>query len=217
MVLSGSLDDGAVGLSGVKREGGITIVQDPEEAVYPAMPRSAIAAAEPDHVLPIREIARLLVSLDGQPTPGQAQSKTEEVTMHADPTQLPPEAVTQANRTSGDVTPYTCPECGGTLWEIQEGDVIKLRCRVGHSYTEESYGHEKAVSLEAALWTACTALVEKADFSRRLAKRLRSQGHELSAERYEREAANAEEQSELVRRAVLQYEAPVATEEAQAS
>lgn len=217
VVLSGSLDDGAVGLSGVKREGGITVVQDPEEAVYPAMPRSAIDATQPDHVLPIREIARLLVSLDGRGAPDPAQSKAEEVTMHADPTQLPPEAVTQANRTSGEVTPYTCPECGGTLWQIQEGDVIKLRCRVGHSYTEESYSHEKAVSLEAALWTACTALVEKADFSRRLAKRLRSHGHELSAERYEREAANAEEQSELVRRAVLQYEAPVATEEAQAS
>ena len=217
VVLSGSLDDGAVGLSGVKREGGITIVQDPEEAVYPAMPRSAIDAAQPDHVLPIAAIARLLVSLDGTHTPDPAKSKTEEVTMHADPTQLPPEAVTQANRASGEVTPFTCPECGGTLWEIQEGDVVKLRCRVGHSYTEDSYSHEKAVSLEAALWTACTALVEKADFSRRLARRLRNHGHELSAERYEREAANAEEQSELVRQAVLRYEAPVETEEAQAS
>ena len=217
IVLSGSQDDGAIGLNGVKHAGGVTIVQDPEEAIYPAMPRSAIDATDPDHVLPLVEIARLLGSLDGEPTPDPAQFTREEIAMNADPTQLRPEAVTQANRARGEVTPYTCPECGGTLWQIQESGVVKLRCRVGHSYTEDSYSHEKHVALEAALWTACTALVEKADFSQRLAERLRTQGHELSAERYEREAANAKQQSERVREAVLGLEAPAAVEEAQAS
>lgn len=217
VVLSGSLDDGAVGLATIKREGGVTIVQDPEEAVYPAMPLSAIDAAQPDHVLPIDGIAKLLVSLDGGPEPDQAESQQEDPPMDADPTQLPPEAVTQANRSQGEVTPFTCPECGGTLWELREGDVLKFRCRVGHSYTADAYSHEKAVSLEAALWTAVTALVEKADFSRRLAERFRASGHEISAGRYEREAANAQQQSELVRQAVMRLEPPAAVEEAQAS
>jgi two-component system chemotaxis response regulator CheB len=217
IVLSGSLDDGADGLATIKRGGGLTIAQEPDEAVYAAMPLSAIRVAAPDHVLPVTEIARLLASLDADHEPDPAKSKHEEFAMNADPTQLSPEAVTEANRSRGEVTPFTCPECGGTLWELQEGDVVKLRCRVGHSYTEDSYSREKAVSLEAALWTAATALVEKADFSRRLARRLRAEGHVMSAERYDREAKNAQEQSELVRQAVLQFGAAPAIEEAEAS
>jgi two-component system, chemotaxis family, protein-glutamate methylesterase/glutaminase len=217
VILSGSLDDGAIGLASIKQAGGVTIVQDPREALHPAMPTAAIEAAEPDHVVSIRELAALLATLDSGPAPEEAQSTRKEVAMDADPTQLDPEAVTEANRTLGEVTPFTCPECGGTLWEIPEAEVVKLRCRVGHSYTQDAYRHEKSVSLEAALWTAVTALVEKADFSRRLAKRLRDAGQEISAERYEREARNAHEQGELVRQAVLRFEVPVGDEEAQAS
>jgi two-component system, chemotaxis family, protein-glutamate methylesterase/glutaminase len=218
VILSGSLDDGAVGLGYIQREGGVTIVQDPQEALHPAMPMSAIAAAQPDHVLSIKQLAELLVELDSGPAPDEAQSTREEGPMSTDPTQMDPEAVTQANRSLGQVTPFTCPECGGTLWGIQEGELVKLRCRVGHSYTEDAYRHEKSVALEGALWTAVTALVEKADFSRRLARRLRNAGQEISAERYQREADNAHQQSELVRQAVLRFETPALDdEEAKAS
>ena len=217
VVLSGSQDDGAIGLANVKLGRGITVAQEPAEALYPAMPQSAIDAAQPDHVLPLRKIAGLLMSLDDHSAPDPQQSRREANSMHADPTELPPEAVTQENRAQGEVTPFTCPECGGTLWEIKDSEVVKLRCRVGHSYTEDSYGYEKEVSLEAALWTSVTALVEKADFSRRLARRLRAAGHEISAERYEREAENSLRQSELVRQAVLSLKPAPPLEEAEAS
>lgn len=213
VVLSGALDDGAIGLARIKQAGGVAIVQEPSDALHPAMPMSAIEAARPDHVVPLDELAELLAELDRAPAENEAQSSREENRMDADPTQMEPQAVTEANRSYGEVTPYTCPECNGTLWEIEEHGVAKLRCRVGHSYTEDAYRYEKAVSLEAALWTAVTALVEKADFSRRLASRLRSGGHDISAERYEREGENAHRQSELVREAVLAFELPVPTDE----
>jgi two-component system chemotaxis response regulator CheB len=60
LVLTGANADGAAGLLSVKEHGGTAVVQDPEEAEMSAMPRAAIAAAEPDAVLPLAGIADLL-------------------------------------------------------------------------------------------------------------------------------------------------------------
>jgi two-component system, chemotaxis family, protein-glutamate methylesterase/glutaminase len=60
VVLTGSLSDGTAGLGEVKRLGGTTIAQDPEEAEAPDMPRSAVAAGVVDHRVPLRDIAPLI-------------------------------------------------------------------------------------------------------------------------------------------------------------
>ena len=215
IVLSGALDDGTEGLGHVKRGGGLTIVQEPDEASYPAMPTSARDAVGPDYILPVAEIAELLVRvIDRPPEPESAQSREESEAMERDPTELSPVAVTEANTEAGRVTAFTCPECNGTLWEVEEGGLVKLRCRVGHAYTEDGYAHEKGVRLEAALWTALTAVVERADFSRRLAARFRQSGHELSAKRYDEQADRLLEQADTLRGTLLQIETPEAEEQA---
>ncbi|HEX7890808.1 MAG TPA: chemotaxis protein CheB [Ramlibacter sp.] len=60
MVLTGANDDGARGLAAVKAAGGLTAVQDPLEALHPAMPEAAIRLADPDFVLPLQGLASLL-------------------------------------------------------------------------------------------------------------------------------------------------------------
>ena len=47
----------------VKEAGGIILVQDPNEAEYASMPRSAIATGCADFVLPVRDLAKRLVDL----------------------------------------------------------------------------------------------------------------------------------------------------------
>ncbi|MGQ0444404.1 MAG: chemotaxis protein CheB [Beijerinckiaceae bacterium] len=63
VVLTGAGSDGTIGVKEVKEAGGIILVQDPAEAEYPSMPRSAIATGIADFVLPVQELAATLVDL----------------------------------------------------------------------------------------------------------------------------------------------------------
>lgn len=65
VILSGLLDDGAAGMAAVHAAGGVCVVQDPADAEFPAMPRAVLDAFAPDHCVPARRIAGLLVELTG--------------------------------------------------------------------------------------------------------------------------------------------------------
>ncbi len=64
VLLTGANQDGAQGLLEVKRQGGLTIVQDPGEARVSTMPEAALALQQPDYILPLRGISRLLAELE---------------------------------------------------------------------------------------------------------------------------------------------------------
>ena len=63
IVLTGANDDGAAGLAAIKRNGGVSIVQDPHTAERRTMPDAALAATEADAVLPLADIAHFLYGL----------------------------------------------------------------------------------------------------------------------------------------------------------
>ncbi len=64
ILLTGANDDGAAGMAAIGRAGGLTVVQDPEEANVGVMPREAIRIRPPDLVLPLEQIKRLLLMLE---------------------------------------------------------------------------------------------------------------------------------------------------------
>jgi len=68
VLLTGANMDGAEGMAAIKTHGGLTIVQQPEDADVPTMPEAAIARCQPDHILPLRDIGQMLLRLGGLET-----------------------------------------------------------------------------------------------------------------------------------------------------
>src|SRR5204862_1998316 len=85
----------------------------------------------------------------------------------------------------GEPSGYTCPECGGSLWQRNEGGEPAYRCRTGHAFSSVALVASQSNVVEAAMWSAVRALEERAAMLRRMADRLRSRGRRVSAERFE--------------------------------
>ncbi|MBW3629764.1 MAG: chemotaxis protein CheB [Gemmatimonadetes bacterium] len=114
VVLSGNLNDGTIGLLAIREWGGVTVVQDPSEALYPGMPSSAVEHAAPDHVARLDEIAPLLVRLVAEPRLGITLMPNEHHPADASILGAPdglPDSMVAETPSSG----FTGPECHGAL------------------------------------------------------------------------------------------------------
>lgn len=202
IVLSGALDDGTAGLAAVKQLGGVAVVQDPDEALYSGMPQSAIENVCVDYVLPVSDIASLLAQLVYQPVEKEAEAVSSEMGMESDMAELELKAMQSFDR-PGTPSPFGCPECGGVLWELNEGKLLRFRCRTGHAFSTQSLISEQSQDVEIALWTALRALEEKAALSQRLAERARVNKSTLSAQRFQEQGDTCQRHAALVRKLLL--------------
>src|SRR5262245_10303543 len=168
IVLSGSLDDGTHGLALVKRQGGVAIVQSEADAQVPHMPVSAANAVAVDHVIAASEMAGVIAGLVGKPhrvTRRRAGSAPARQRAASDPP--PPSDPTDV------ATVFTCPDCGGALWELDDHGVLRYRCHVGHGITSEGLASAQVEGVDQSLWAAMRALKEHAELRRRMASRAR--------------------------------------------
>src|SRR4051812_26418387 len=137
IVLSGTRDDGTAGLMAIKAGGGTAIVQDPHEALYPAMPLSAMAHVEPDAVLRIAGMAAWI--LEHRPAPDGATKGEAPMSANEpddDPRLTAVEGTGDLPRSAaGEGTRYTCPDCVGVLFERHEGNLPRFQCSVGHVFS----------------------------------------------------------------------------------
>jgi two-component system, chemotaxis family, protein-glutamate methylesterase/glutaminase len=205
VVLTGVLDDGTAGLTAVKIRGGLTIVQDPADATYKGMPRSAIEnVKEIDYILPLSKIPSKLASLVNMQVKQNNNEQVPEVMEYESGIAELSATRLHSKDKPGKPSEYVCPDCGGGLWELRENDMFRFRCRTGHAYSPETLLAKQSESLEDALWIAIRALEEKASLANRMAKRMRSRNQNLSAQRLEQEALEAEQRAEIIRNVIVQ-------------
>lgn len=191
MVMTGYLDDGTVGLQAISKQGGITVVQDPDEAEYPSMPRSALRYVNVDHSVPIAEAGALLLRLVGQePAPRDKFPTSLEIEIEAKiaEQEMNTKEYLENVRKIGNLTSYTCPDCNGSIWQIGNDEPIKFRCHVGHSFTGDVFSTEQTQNLENALWSAIRIMEEKVTFARQMADRRRGQKKQKAADSYDEQA-----------------------------
>jgi two-component system chemotaxis response regulator CheB len=192
VVLSGGADDGSAGVVAIAAAGGTSVAQNPDDAIHPRMPQSAIETGMVDAVLSIPGIVKYLVERE-VPVVAAIPDLEAEDPVSVDRMKLPPD------EPAGSPSPYTCPECHGTLFQVESELVPRYRCRIGHAYSQKSLEAEQAATVETALWTAIRSLEERAALLYDLAARMRRREIESSAVRMENQAAEAERGADQIR------------------
>ena len=197
VVLTGMLDDGSSGLRAIKDCGGTAVVQDPADAFEPSMPRAALAVVRADHVVPMAEMAALLLALvlagladdannandlQGGPAPSDALRGEHAVGEGA--------GAMQTLKQIAKPSTFSCPDCGGVLYELDDKRPVRYRCHTGHAFSLRSLAATQEMTSDAALWAALRSLQEKEALLRRLAA--------LHRERDPAKAAACEKEAEEI-------------------
>jgi len=81
----------------------------------------------------------------------------------------------------GQRVPYNCPNCGGTLWEMDSPDVQRFRCHTGHSYTAASLLSNQTEKLEETLWICLRMFEERRNLLQGMTRRGALSGTAVSA------------------------------------
>lgn len=198
VVLTGELDDGTAGLWSIKERSGITVVQDPREAEYPSMPQTAVKHVQIDYCLPLGEIGPLLVRLANEPVPEEKNESPAEYLEIENKIALNAIEAFRLVEKLGKLTPFTCPDCHGSLWELREGSVIRFRCRTGHAYTAESLIAEQRLTIENLLTEAIRATEENPTLCRYLSEHAREYSDHLAADHFLYQTAENERRAHLI-------------------
>jgi two-component system chemotaxis response regulator CheB len=197
-VLSGALDDGTAGLRMISDVGGLALVQDPSDALYPSMPSSALAHDPSARPVPIEQLAdAICTAVDEQIHDDEADRQEGEMVA----AKSEPESADRSDDDprAGLLTAITCPECGGALWEHDEEGLLRFKCHVGHAYSADSLEVSQSQALESSLWAALRSLQERAELFRRLARRTGD------GERLEAKARVADQHARVLRSLVTAF------------
>jgi len=191
--------------------GGVTVVQDPRDAAFAEMPQTALEKAHPDHVAGLVQLPGLLDMLVRQPE-GKTFKAPESVRYETAIALRGEIAMDDMDRIAHRSV-LACPDCHGVMWEIDEGELVRYRCHVGHTYTAELMSLALDENLRRALGSAQRALEERTALARKLHRQAVERGHRLMAEDWASKVEEYQSEMDVVRSAFRRMEAIAATEE----
>ncbi len=191
VVLSGALNDGTSGMWSIKRYGGMAIVQDPEEALFPDMPKGVMQYTEVDYILPAAEIGKKIVEIAQEElvTPAGQTGITEakllemEIEIAKGRNGLNMGILDQGVRSA-----LTCPECHGGLTEFEEGKLLRYRCHTGHAHTAESLLSCLKDDMEKNMWEVMRGMEEANILLKLMAEKMKSAGRRETAKSFQEQA-----------------------------
>jgi two-component system chemotaxis response regulator CheB len=195
VVLTGLLDDGTDGLIAITAGGGMSVVQDPEEAAWPSMPRNALKRDHVGYVARLDELPALLtrlVSEEAAPSvPLPDEYRIEDQMAAQEFAVMEKEFITP-----GTPSHMSCPDCGGVLNEITTQDELRFRCQVGHAFTPLGLAAAQSDELERALAIAARTHRDRI----RLFEQMQANAHDRALPRAEARWTEAmEESSRMIR------------------
>ncbi len=159
IILTGYLDDGTSGMMAIKRCGGVCIAQDPADAAYPDMPQSVITNVGVDYCLPIAQMGTLLANLVSRKLPTNKPAP-QDIVIEASIAQRVLSDLPSVEAL-GDQVPFNCPDCGGVLWKISQGQGLRYRCHTGHAFTASALLAQQTAKIEETLWVALRMFEER--------------------------------------------------------
>jgi two-component system, chemotaxis family, protein-glutamate methylesterase/glutaminase len=190
VILTGLLDDGTAGMVAVAGCGGTTIVQDPEEAQYPDTPLSVLQAIPVDYVAKLAEMGEIISTIiatkviHGVVVPAELKAEAGIAERMA--------SSIAETATLGVHTVYSCPDCGGGLWEMKNGDKKAYRCYTGHKYSERELFAKQGQKLESALWVSIRMMEEKKNLLIKLSEQDKARGFKKTSTDYDRRSVEFE-------------------------
>jgi len=189
IILTGLLDDGTAGMSAVKKCGGTTIVQHPEEADYPDMPLSVLRDVPVDHIQTLSKMGMLLSEIIAAPKPRPAEVP-EEVEME---TRIDRRVSTRIDNIAHlEKIEINCPDCGGGLYVTQKAHPAHYRCHVGHSYTDRELLIRVSEVMENTFWTSLRMMEERRSLLVKLAEKDKERGYSSTADQHLKKAEEME-------------------------
>jgi len=206
VILSGALDDGTAGLWAVKQCGGIAVAQDPNDAEVPSMPENAIREVKVDHIVPVADVAGLLVKLSKEASPQNMQvMKDAKIKAEVD-IAAEDNALDRGMPGLGELSNFSCPECHGVLSKLKDGNLTRYRCHTGHAYSVDTLLASITEKIEDGLYSAIRGMDESIMLLNHIGDHYAEINHSKLAALYFKKANEAKERAALARKAVLSNE-----------
>ncbi|WP_224999831.1 chemotaxis protein CheB [Cesiribacter sp. SM1] len=200
IILTGYLNDGTSGMLAIKNSGGTCIVQDPNEAEYPDMPLSVLEHLQADYCVRLSKMGDALemaLQLEKEET-----AVPEHVLAEAAIAERAATGIDKLN-SLGENSIYSCPDCGGVLFNIQENSFSHYRCHTGHSFTVKDLLLRQEQEFESTLWVALRSLEERKTLLHTLENQNTSRGFQLAAKGYAEKAEELQEHIDRLRRLLV--------------